>query len=354
MVNPPLPDGADARTSMPPDSACPRIIGVEEHFLTPEVRQAWARAGLDAVDPSVAFHSGVVEDRLLDLAGQRLALMDETGLDVQVLSLTTPSLHDLGAESVAMARHINDMLAQVIARYPTRFQALATLPVCDPQAAALELERCVLSLGFRGTMLCGRVGERNLDHPDFTPVFDCAQRLRVPVLLHPRTPAMPVRQAYYSGLRPEVDAALATYGLGWHYDAGLQFLRLVLAGVFDRMPELQVILGHWGELVLFYAERLAAMDRVSGLAHPIATYLRRNLHVTASGMFLPHYLRRAAELVGPDRLLFSTDFPYQYRPGGDARRFLEHCGLPESAKAGFAHGNWLRLVGGAGGAGAAR
>jgi len=166
----------------------------------------------------------------------------------------------------------------------------------------------------------------------------------VPVLLHPRTPPAAVRSAYYSGFTPEVDAAFGMYGLGWHYDAGIQFIRLVLGGTFDRFPDLQVILGHWGEVVLFYAERLAVMDRVSGLEHPIATYLRRNLYVTASGMFLPVYLARAAATVGTDRLLFSTDYPYQYRPGGDARRFLTECGLDEADKAGFAHGNWLRLI----------
>ena len=143
----------------------------------------------------------------------------------------------------------------------------------------------------------------------------------------------------------EVDAAFAMYALGWHYDAGIQFIRLVLAGTFDRLPGLQVILGHWGEVVLFYAERLPALDRVSGLEHPIATYLRRNLHVTASGMFLPGYLAQASAIVGADRLLFSTDFPYQYRPGGDARRFLAECGLAEAEKKGFAHGNWMRLTG---------
>ena len=79
-------------------------------------------------------------------------------------------------------------------------------------------------------------------------------------------------------------------GLGWHYDAGIEFVRLVLSGTFDRLPGLQVILGHWGELVLFYAERLAVMDRFAGLSHTIAHYLRHNLYVTASGMFLPHYL----------------------------------------------------------------
>jgi predicted TIM-barrel fold metal-dependent hydrolase len=86
------------------------------------------------------------------------------------------------------------------------------------------------------------------------------------------------------------------------------------------------------------------VDRVSGLTRPIATYLRRNLYITASGMFLPHYLERAAAVVGTDRLLFSTDFPYQYRPDRDARRFLENCGLAEPAKARFAHANWLRLT----------
>ncbi len=322
-----------------------KLIGIEEHFLISEVRQAWDAIGLDAVDPSVAFHSGVIEGRLLDLAEDRLTLMDETGLDVQVLSLTTPMLHDFGPESIDMARLVNNALAAAIARHPTRFQALATLPVAMPEEAALELERCVRTLGFKGTMLCGRVGARNLDDPRLTPIFQSAEALSAPILLHPRAPEMAVRTAYYSGFTPEADAAFSTYGLGWHYDAGIQFLRLVLAGTFDRMPGLQVILGHWGELVLFYAERLAAMDRVSGLDHPIATYLRRNLYVTASGMFLPHYLERAAAVVGADRLLFSTDFPYQYRSGGDARRFLENCGLAGTERTGFAHGNWARLTG---------
>ena len=322
-----------------------KLIGIEEHFLTAEVREAWHAIGLEASDPSVAFHSGTIEKRLVGVAEERLALMDESGLDVQVLSLTTPALHDLGPQSVGIARRVNDAMAEAVARHPDRFQVLATLPVAMPDEAALELDRCIGTLGFKGAMLCGRVGTRNLDHPDFLPIFRCADALGAPILLHPRAPEMAVRTAYYSGFSPEVDAAFSTYGLGWHYDAGVQFVRLVLAGTFDRMPGLQVILGHWGELVLFYAERLAAMDRVAGLEQPIATYLRRNLYVTASGMFFPHFLERAMAIVGADRLLFSTDFPYQYRPGRDARRFLEECGLDEAAREGFACGNWMRLTG---------
>jgi predicted TIM-barrel fold metal-dependent hydrolase len=323
-----------------------KLIGIEEHFLTREVIAAWHAAGLEATDPSVAFHSGAIESRLTNLADERLALMDETGLDVQVLSLTTPALNDLGPESVDIARRTNDALAAAVARHPTRFQGMATLPVAMPEEAAIELERCVKTLGFTGTVLCGKVGDRHLDHPSLFPIFESAAKLNVPVLIHPRAPDAAVREAYYSGFKPEVDAALATYGLGWHYDAGLQFVRLVLSGVFDRLPGLQLILGHWGELVLFYAERLAVMDRVSGLAHPIATYLRRNLYITASGMFLPHYLERAAAVVGVERLLFSTDFPYQYRTGGDAKRFLDNCGLSAQDKEGFASENWMRLING--------
>jgi predicted TIM-barrel fold metal-dependent hydrolase len=154
-----------------------------------------------------------------------------------------------------------------------------------------------------------------------------------------------VRKAYYSGFSPELDTAFANFGMGWHYDAGVQFVRLLLAGTFDRHPDLQMILGHWGEMVLFFAERLAAMDRFAHLRQPIAAYFKTNLYVTSSGMFMPHYLQRALEVVGPERLLFSSDYPYQYRAGGEARRFVDNCGLEGDAKTGFASANWERLTG---------
>jgi predicted TIM-barrel fold metal-dependent hydrolase len=323
-----------------------KLIGIEEHYLTPAVGDAWRAAGLDAASPMVAHDLGPMAQRLLEMADRRIALMDETGLDVQVLSLTTPGLHELGADSVELARRVNDAVAAAVARHPQRFQAFATLPVAAPEAAARELERCVTTLGFKGTMLCGRVGTRNLDHPDLDPIFAAAASLRVPILLHPRTPIDAVRQAYYSGFSPELDTAFANFGMGWHYDAGVQFVRLILGGTFDRHPALQVILGHWGEMVVFFAERLSSMDRFAGLQQPIASYFKRNLYVTSSGMFMPHYLQRALDVVGPERLLFSTDFPYQYRPGGEARRFIDECGLAGEAKAGFASANWERLTGG--------
>lgn len=321
-----------------------KLIAIEEHFLSREVREAWAAAAAD--DPTSAFDQGDLGARLDDLGEGRIALMDEAGVDVQVLSLTTPGLHNLAAdESVALARRTNDLIAATVARRPDRFQGFAALPMPAPDAAPRELERAVRDLGLKGAMLSGRTRDKHLDHPDFRPLFEAAAALDVPVFIHPQIPLRAVRDANYAGFSPEIDLALAAYGLGWHYEAGLQFVRLALAGTFDRHPGLQIILGHWGEVVLFYLERLAALQRAAKLERPIPECARHNLHVTASGMFSVAYMHRCIEIVGIDRILFSTDYPYQYRPGRDARGFLERLPLDEPAKAKVAHGNWERLTG---------
>lgn len=320
-----------------------QIIAIEEHVLPDAVKQAWSTiAGAD--DGTLALNAGEFGERLTDLAERRLMLMDETGIDVQVLSLTTPGLNNLGDRGLDLARHVNDLLAETVAANPSRFQALAVLPVADGDSAAVELRRCVEQLGCKGAILYGRVGEKNLDHAMFDPVFACAAELGAPLLIHPQIPQAGVRDAYYAGFSESVNLALSTFALGWHYEAGMQFVRMVLAGVFDRHPNLQVILGHWGELVMFYLERLTMLDRVSKLPRPFADYVRDHLYLTASGMFSPAYLHRAIEAVGPDRILFSTDYPYQYRPGGDARRFLDTLQLSGEDKRKFAHGNWNALT----------
>ena len=125
-------------------------------------------------------------------------------------------------------------------------------------------------------------------------------------------------------------------------------MRLAAAGISDELPGLQIILGHWGEMVLFYLERTAAiLSRALELERSLDEYARRNLHVTASGMWSEPYLRRCLEIVGPDRLLFSTDFPYQYRLGGEPRRFIDTVDLDAGARCGLAFANWEQLTGAA-------
>jgi uncharacterized protein len=322
-----------------------KLIGIEEHFVTNDIRAAW-KASPFGQEGTSGFDRGEIEERLDDLGEGRLALMDESGVDVQVLSVTTPALHNLEPEeSVNLARRTNDLVATTVAKCATRLQGFATLPTASPADAALELERGVDRLGLTGTMLCGRTREKNLDHPDFTPIFEAAARLQAPIFVHPQIPQRAVREIYYSGFNDQVDTAFAAFGLGWHYEAGIQFVRLILAGVFDKHPDLQIILGHWGEVVLFYLERLGSLARVARLQKPLADYFRQNLYVTSSGMWSQSYLQRTLEVVGPERILFSTDYPYQYRPGKPGRAFIEESDLSAEEKELFAHGNWERLIG---------
>jgi predicted TIM-barrel fold metal-dependent hydrolase len=321
-----------------------KLIAIEEHFLTNAIKEEWIK-NLDKDDPTLKLHFGKIESRLEEIGGARLQLMDETGIDVQVLSLTSPSLHNLGKESVPLAKKTNDFVAEVITKYPNRFQGFATLPMFDPRESAKELERSVKNLGLKGAMICGRTQEKNLDHKDFWELFECAESLGVPLFIHPQIPQKAVRDIYYSGFDELTDIAFSTFGLGWHYEAGIQFVRLILGKVFDRFPNLQIILGHWGEVILFYTERLASLNKVTKLNKPFINYIRQNLYVTASGMFSQSYLQHAIEIIGIDRILFSADYPFQYRFGRDARNFLEAAELSKEDKEKFAFANWENLIG---------
>src|SRR5450432_624048 len=319
-----------------------KLIAIEEHFLTSEVRNAWKKNADD--DPTNKLHFGEIENRLEDIGNSRLQLMDETGIDVQVLSLTSPSLHNLGSESIILATQTNDYVAEIVKKTPDRFQGLAALPMFAPKEATKELERSANNLGLKGAMLCGRTREKNLDHKDFWELFECAEAIGVPLFIHPQIPQKAVRDIYYSGFDELTDLAFSTFGLGWHYETGIQFVRLVLAKVFDRFPNLQIILGHWGEVILFYTERLDSLNRATKLNKPFIDYVRQNLYVTASGMFSHSYLNRSVEIIGADRIFFSADYPYQYRQGRDARNFLEAAELSKEDKEKFAFANWERLT----------
>lgn len=319
-----------------------KLIGIEEHFLTNEVRNAWGNSVEE--DPTLKLHLGAIETRLEEIGENRLSLMDESGIDVQVLSLTSPGLHNLGSESVTLAQQTNDFVANVVNTNRDRFQGLATLPMPAPNLIARELERSVRNLGLKGAMLCGRTGDKNLDHNVFWPLFECAEALNVPLFIHPQIPQKAIRDIYYSGFDELTDLAFSTFGLGWHYEAGIQFVRLVLAKVFDRFPNLQIILGHWGEVILFYLDRIASINRIAKLDRPFIDYVRQNLYVTSSGMFNNSYLQRSVEIIGTDRILFSADYPYQYRPGRDASNFLDQVPLTEADKNKFAYRNWERLI----------
>jgi predicted TIM-barrel fold metal-dependent hydrolase len=322
-----------------------KTVGLEEHFVTSDVLDAWRAVEPEwqdlAMTPSTEGESA---RRLADLGEERFAAMRETGLDVQVLSLSTPGVQNLPpAEAVALQTATNDLIAETVRAHPDLVQGFATLATPDPAAAADELARAVTGLGLNGAMVFGRTRDRNMDQPEFWPIYEAAAALHAPLHLHPQSPCPAVRSAYYEGFDAPLNAAFATHGIGWHHESGVQVLRLILSGVFDRFPDLQVIVGHWGELALFYLDRIDSMNSMAKLARPISEYFRTNVHLAPSGMFSQRYLRWAIEVVGVDRVLFSTDYPFANVPEQGARRFLEATSLSDEDQDRIASGNWARL-----------
>ena len=321
-----------------------KIIALEEHFVTPALLRAQGHAPAAFGDSSQTMSSAEVDTRVNELGELRIRNMDETGVDVQVLSPAPGVQGAEPAEAVSLARELNDVTAETIKRRPDRFDGFAVLPTPDPAQAARELERGVEKLGLKGGFVYGRTQARNLDHPDMMPVFEAAAALRVPIYVHPQTPPLAVREAYYSGFGDQLDVMFANSGLGWHYETGVQIIRLILAGVFDRFPDLQIITGHWGEVVVFYLERIAGMEKAAKLQRSVAEYVRENLYVTPSGMFSARYLQWTVEVMGIERIMFSSDYPYRFAPNGGARAFLEQAKLTPASKARIAHGNWEALT----------
>src|SRR5690625_3950909 len=304
-----------------------RVVALEEHLVVPEVLDAWAR--LDPADHDLAYGpatEGETGWRLLDAGDERRAAMEATGVDVHVLSLTTPGLQNLpSAEARALQPLVNDRITELVRGDPEHFHGLATLATASPDAAAAELQRAVRTLGLDGAMLYGRAGGMGLDDPALEPLWVAAEEMNVPLHLHPQSPPPAVRAAYYDDFTAAVSAGLATHGIGWHYDAGVQFLRLVLSGVFDRHPRLRIVIGHWGELVLFYLERVEHLAGPAGLPRTLTEYAREHVYVTPSGMLSERYLRWATEVLGPDRLLFATDYPFEAASGAGLARSSKGC-----------------------------
>lgn len=261
--------------------------------------------------------------------------------------MNSPGVQNLApAEAVALAREANDTVAEAVGRHPDRFQAFATVPTPDPGAAAAEFRRAVTELGFPGALINGRTGDRNADHRDFDELYATAAELGAPIYFHPQLPQTGVRNAYYSGLDDQLDSMLARFGLGWHYETGVQLVRMVLSGTFDRHPDLQVIVGHWGEVVLFYLERLQSLELMGGLTleRPLVDYLRQNVSYTGSGMISERYLRWTMEVVGVERIMYSVDYPFIPMGSGQPRRFLKNAPISDADKELIGRINWETLT----------
>ena len=318
-------------------------ITLEEHFVT----ESFLRA-TGVHDRKTPPQLAELQSKLLDIGLGRIADMDKSGIDLQVLSLAAMGFDALDADTASsLARDINDELAEAVRSHAARFGGFATLALKDPITAAVELERCVTRLGFHGALLDGTTDGLFLDDPRFLPVFEAAAHLGVPIYLHPAPPPQPVRESYYSGLHGELGFLLSIAGWGWHAETGLHTLRLIVSGLFDRLPTLQLIIGHMGEGLPYALARSSGIlsHAAPNLRQPVADYFHSNIHCTTSGYFTLPSLRCALEGVGIDGLLFSVDYPYS--PNIRGRDFLDSVAkiLGEDDFAKVTHRNAEHLLG---------
>jgi len=322
-----------------------RIVALEEHFAIPAL--------VARIDPGLVARRGFPppggslgpsrkRDELADFGPARIADMDQSGITVQVLSVSGPGAELLAGEAgVALARDYNDALAREVAANPVRYRGFGHLPMATPSAAADELERAVTRLGFHGALINGLTDGRFLDDPAFDPILARAEARDVPLYLHPGIPPEPVRSAYYDGLPGHRSYVLATAGWGWHIETAVHVLRLAVSGTLDRHPRLKLIVGHMGEALPFMLARAEESFASEG-GRSVADSIREQVWITTSGFFTLAPFLAALMTFGADRILFSVDYPYA--SNARARGFLEQLPVSPAEREKIAHGTADRLL----------
>ena len=315
-------------------------IGLEEHF---------------ALEETLGDSQGFVGEetwrdlrvRLLDVQSKRLGLMDAHGIETMILSLNSPAVQSVVDSTKAneLARRANDVLADEIRREPGRFLGFAALPMQDPDLASRELERCVKDLGFKGALVNGYSQRDSLDNAvyyDIQPYWsfwETVQSLGVPFYLHPREPSE--RKAYAG------HPWLIGPSFGFGVETALHALRLMGSGLFDRYPSLQLILGHLGEALPFMLHRIDQRIAWSPMGYPakkkISEYFTENFHVTTAGNFRDQSLIDTLLEIGADRILFSTDYPFE--KVGEAADWFDAAPISEPDRRKIGRDNAIKLFG---------
>jgi 5-carboxyvanillate decarboxylase len=237
-------------------------ISTEEAFVSPALMDEWAKLLAEGApgEPGFELLIGAILDPISDwefmlkeclpeLGPKRIQAMDESGVDMQLIFLTAPGVQTLNADRAnALATDANDMLIEAVDNYPTRFAGLAAIAPHAPESAARELQRAV-GLGLKGAVVNSHTKGEYLDAPGYRPILEAAVNLDVPIYLHPRT--VPASMAELWSER-HMEGAF----WGFQTDTAMHMLRLMVSGVFDDLPDLKIVVGHLGEGVPFWLDRL--------------------------------------------------------------------------------------------------
>ncbi|NBY71667.1 MAG: amidohydrolase [Betaproteobacteria bacterium] len=271
------------------------------------------------------------------MGAERLAHMDAAGIDIQVLSLTSPGVQVFDEPTaVSYARHANDFLLDAIQKHPTRFVGLTAIAPQNPAEAAKEIQRGATQLDMRGVIVNSHTHGKYLSDRKFWDIFAAAEAHDQPIYLHPCSPPDAM-------IQPFLEAGLDGAVFGFGVDTSLSALRLITAGVFDQFPKLQIILGHMGEALPFWAYRLDYMHRATSRANryeclkPLqkkpSEYLQQNFYATNSGVAWEPAIKFTQNFMGEDRVMYAMDYPYQHEV--DEVNILDNMDLPLTTKRKF-------------------
>ena len=282
-----------------------------------------------------SFGGPELRRQIKDLDRGRIAEMDRGGVETCILSLVGIGIQAIlnPSQAVEVARRANDHLAEGIAKNPKRFKGFAALALQDPNAASEELTRCIKELGFCGALVNGftQTGDEGsimfYDMPQYRDFWATVQQLDVPFYLHPRS-ALAVHQPAYQG-----HSWLTGSIWGFTAETSIHALRLMGSGLFDDYPKLKIILGHLGEGLPSSIWRIdnrisrTLQDRPKA-KRPIGQYLRENFYITTSGNFRTQTLTEVMLEVGPDRILYSVDYPFEDM--GLAADWFDHAAISDA------------------------
>lgn len=335
-------------------------IATEEAFAPPEMIAEWRAMLADGAVDDPGFLSlwgfyltspserpRFIVDRLQELGERRVADMDATGIDKQIISLTSPGTQIFDRDrAVAIATLANDQLAEACRNHPDRFVGMTAVAPQDPEHAAKEIERGARELGFKGVIINSHTHDEYLDDQKFWPILEAAEALDTPIYIHPNTPSRGL-------IKPLLESGLdgAIYGFG--VETGMHLLRMIVAGVFDRFPRLKVGIGHLGEALPFWLFRLDYMHTatVRSQRYPFlkplqrkpSEYLRENVWVTTSGMAWEPAILFCREVLGADHVCYAMDYPYQFV--ADEVRIQDGLSVSLEEKRAFFQTNAERLFG---------
>ena len=327
-----------------------KLVTVEEHYSSKKIFDE-IRKNNSKEQGNNDAKVGETPSEASDLIDMRIAYMDKQGIDAQVISYAGGSAMTAGMDkeqAISICQKINNEMYEaglkVKKENKNRLYFFAHLPIAYPDEAAKELERCVKEIGFVGAMISGHYKRLFYDDEYYFPIFKKAQELDVPLYLHPGIVSENILKEYYAGKWDEKTAfSFGGYGIGWHYEVGVQVIRMMLAGVFDKLPNLKIILGHWGELVSFYMYRLDEMlDYGVQMKNKFSEYFKKNIYVNPSGMLYKEQFEYCLNTFGVDHILWGEDYPY--RKMENIRSFLEKLDISEEDKNKIGYENAKKLL----------